>query len=254
MQGVVEPPTASLTLRAREVVAATVEEIRGRRIAPGATYRLQLHGGFKFQQATEIAPYLAELGITDCYASPYLRAAPGSNHGYDITDPTRINPEIGTEADHEAWLEALKRHGLGLVLDVVPNHMGIMGNENAWWNDVLENGQVENGQASRYARYFDIDWSAPTRAQNRDRVLLPMLGDLFGAVLENGQLRIARDGGTFHVRYHEHRFPLDPKSYRRILEPALQSLVADRGADHPAARELQGLIYHIYDIPHHPHS
>ena len=176
-------------------------------------------------------PYLAELGITDCYASPYLKAAPGSNHGYDITDPTQLNPEIGTEQDHEAWLDAIKRHGLGLVLDVVPNHMGIMGNQNPWWNDVLQ-----NGQASHYARYFDIDWSAPTRVENQGRVLLPMLGDLYGVVLENGELRIEREGGTFRVQYHDHRFPLDPKSYRHILEPALQSLVRSLGAEHEAVR------------------
>ena len=120
-----------------------------------------------------------------------------------------LNPEIGTADEHSAWLTALRDHGLGLLLDVVPNHMGILGNENPWWNDVLE-----NGQASPYAQYFDIDWSAPTRPENRGRVLLPFLGDLYGEVLEQGELRLGREGGAFHVQYHEHRFPLDPKSYR----------------------------------------
>ena len=131
-----------------------------------ATYRLQLHAGFTFRDATAMVPYLAALGISDCYASPYLKAAPGSTHGYDITDHSSLNPEIGTHEDHAAWLKAMSEHGLGLVLDVVPNHMGILGNENPWWNDVLE-----NGQASLYAPFFDIDWSAPARPENRGRVL-----------------------------------------------------------------------------------
>ena len=198
-----------------ELLAAALEEIGRRRTAPQATYRVQLHSGFRFLDALAIVPYLADLGISDCYASPYLKAAPGSTHGYDITDHRMLNPEVGTADEHSSWLKALRDHGLGLLLDVVPNHMGILGNENPWWNDVLE-----NGQASPYAQYFDIDWAAPTRPENRGRVLLPFLGDLFGEVLEQGELRLGREGGAFHVQYHEHRFPLDPKSYRTILEPA----------------------------------
>ena len=193
-----------------------------------------------------IVPYLADLGISDCYASPYLKAAPGSTHGYDITDHGMLNPEIGTADEHSAWLTALRDHGLGLVLDVVPNHMGILGNENPWWNDVLE-----NGQASPYAQYFDIDWAAPTRPENRGRVLLPFLGDLFGEVLEQGELRVGREGGAFHVQYHEHRFPLDPKSYRTILEPALQSISNELGAEHEAVLEFQSVLTAIRNLPEH---
>ena len=233
--------------RAHELVAAAVDEIRGRRAAPGATYRLQLHAGFTFREAAGIVPYLAELGITDCYASPYLKAAPGSNHGYDITDPTQLNPEIGTDEDHEAWLDAIKRHGLGLVLDVVPNHMGIMGNQNPWWNDVLE-----NGQASRYARYFDIDWSAPTRVENQGRVLLPMLGDLYGVVLENGELRIERGGRHVPRPVPRSSVPAGPQE----LSPTSSSRPCTRssrslGAEHEAVRELQGILATIEELPDH---
>src|SRR6476620_4373409 len=115
-------------------LAAVGEEHR----LPVSTYRLQFHGGFTFRDACRLVPYLADLGITHCYASPYLRARPGSQHGYDITDHNSLNPEIGSEEDYNAWTAALKQHGMGQILDTVPNHMGILGNDNAWWNDVLE--------------------------------------------------------------------------------------------------------------------
>ena len=185
---------------AAELFAAAREELGRRRAVPESTYRLQFHAGFTFRDATAIVPYLADLGISDCYASPYLKAAPGSTHGYDITDHQLLNPEIGTPEEHFGLLEALRDHGLGLVLDVVPNHMGILGNENPWWNDVLE-----NGQASPYAGYFDIDWWAPTRPENHGRVLLPLLGDLYGEVLERGELRVSWEGGAFHVRIRDQR-------------------------------------------------
>ncbi len=181
---------------------------------------------------------LGGLGVSDCYASPYLKAAPGGTHGYDITDHSKLNPEIGTDDEHSSWLAALRDHGIGLLLDIVPNHMGILGNENPWWNDVLE-----NGQSSPYARYFDIDWSAPIRPENRDRVLLPFLGDLFGEVLERGELCLGQDGGAFHVQYHEHRFPLDPKSYGTILEPALEPISDEIGAEHQAKLEFQSIPF-----------
>ena len=231
------------------MLAAALEEIGRRRTAPQATYRVQLHAGFRFLDALAIVPYLADLGISDCYASPYLKAAPGSTHGYDITDHGMLNPEVGTADEHSAWLTALRDHGLGLLLDVVPNHMGILGNENPWWNNVLE-----NGQASPYAQYFDIDWAAPTRPENRGRVLLPFLGDLFGEVLEQGELGVGREGGAFHVQYHEHRFPLDPKSYRTILEPALQSISDELGAEHEATLEYQSVLTAIRNLPEHKDS
>jgi (1->4)-alpha-D-glucan 1-alpha-D-glucosylmutase len=231
---------------AEELLGAALEEIGRRRATPEATYRLQFHAGFTFRDATAIVPYLARLGITDCYASPYLKAAPGSTHGYDITDHGTLNPEIGTAEEHSAWLEAIREHGLGLILDVVPNHMGILGNQNPWWNDVLE-----NGQASPYADYFDIDWSAPTRPENRGRVLLALLGDLYGEVLEKGELQLGQEAGAFYVQYHEHRFPLDPKSYRAVLEPALQSITTSLGAEHEAVLEFQSVLTAIRNLPDH---
>jgi (1->4)-alpha-D-glucan 1-alpha-D-glucosylmutase len=184
-----------------------------RAVIPRATYRLQLHQDFTFADATAIVPYLAELGISHVYCSPYLRARPGSRHGYDIVDHASLNPEIGTVDDFNRFVAILKRHGLGQIADIVPNHMGIMGADNAWWMDVLE-----NGPASAYAEYFDIDWNPidPTLA---GKVLVPVLGDHYGNVLERGELvlRYEPDAGSFALWYHEHRCPIDPREYPRIL-------------------------------------
>src|SRR5436309_10361188 len=188
------------------LLAQTNREIADRQHLPSATYRLQFHAGFTFRDALRIVPYLRKLGVTHCYASPYLKARPGSTHGYDIVDHRRLNPEIGTDEDYEAWVAALHEHGMGQVLDMVPNHMGVFGNENAWWNDVLE-----NGPASAYAGYFDIAWQAPTRPALRNRILLPVLGEPYGKVLEAGQLRVQFEAGAFSVHYFEHRFPLNPR-------------------------------------------
>jgi (1->4)-alpha-D-glucan 1-alpha-D-glucosylmutase len=241
-----QEPGIDLAAYAAELLDAARERISRRRPVPESTYRVQLHAGFTFRDAAAMAPYLARLGITDCYVSPYLKAAPGSTHGYDITDHGTLNPEIGTREEHEAWLAALREAGLGLVLDVVPNHMGILGNENLWWNDVLE-----NGQASPHAGHFDIDWSAPIRPENRGRVLLPFLGDLYGEVLEKGELRLALEGGAFYVQYHEHRFPLDPKSYRVVLEPALEPISSALGEEHEAVLEFQSILTATRNLPDH---
>src|SRR5438128_9926162 len=132
----------------------------GRKSWPEATYRLQFHSGFTFRDACRILPYLRDLGVTHVYASPYLKARPGSTHGYDISDHRLLNPEIGTTADYQAFLNGLRENGLGQIMDIVANHMGILGNENIWWNDVLE-----NGPASQYADYFDIAWQASPRPE-----------------------------------------------------------------------------------------
>lgn len=245
-QAAIPPEKSPLDAHVEGLLAATREEVRKRRVTPTATYRVQLHAGFRFDDARAIVPYLAKLGITDLYTSPYLKAAPGSTHGYDITDHSQLNPEIGSDDDHEAMLAALREHGLGLLLDVVPNHMGILGNENPWWNDVLE-----NGQASVFAASFDIDWSAPTRPESRGRVLLPILGGLYGDVLESGELKLARDGGSFHVAYHEHRFPLDPRSYQAVLEPALGPIVAAIGPEADEALEFQSILTAVRNLPAH---
>lgn len=140
---------------------------------PLATYRLQFNGAFTFSQAAELVPYLSVLGISHCYASPFLRARPGSMHGYDIIDHHNLNPEIGSPEDFEKYIDALHEHGMGQILDIVPNHMGVMGSDNEWWLDVLE-----NGEASVYADFFDIDWQ-PVKDELQEKVLVPVLGSIW---------------------------------------------------------------------------
>ena len=178
-----------------------------------ATYRLQFHHQFTFRDATELVPYLSALGVSHIYASPIMEARPGSTHGYDIIDHNRLNPEIGTEAEFNALVDALHAHGMGLILDIVPNHMGV-GSDNRWWLDVLE-----WGQQSPFADYFDINWD-PVRPDLKGRVLLPVLGDHYGAVLENGEiaLRFNLEEGSFSAWYYDHRFPVSPRSYATILK------------------------------------
>jgi len=235
-----------LTAHAEALLDAALEYAGERRAVPTSTYRLQFHAGFRFRDAKAILPYLEKLGVTDCYASPYLKAAPGSTHGYDITDHTQLNPEIGDDQEHAELLADLRQRGMGLVLDVVPNHMGILGNENPWWNDVME-----NGQASIFAPYFDIDWFAPTRPENRGRIILPLLGDLYGRILEQGELRLGRNEGAFHVDYHDHRFPIDPQTYLTILEGAVGAVVGTLGEEDPAALEYQSILTATRNLPAH---
>ncbi len=211
---------------------------------PRATYRLQLHQHFNFAQATELVPYLAALGVSHVYCSPYLRARPGSTHGYDIIDHASLNPEIGSRDDFERFVAVLRAHDMGQILDMVPNHMGVMGADNAWWLDVLE-----NGPASVYAGHFDIDWQ-PVNVHLANRVLIPVLGDHYGLVLERGELKLAFDapGGTFSVFYFEHRFPVDPREYPRILERALRTLgPADQTG--PSGAQLSSLIAAFGHLP-----
>jgi (1->4)-alpha-D-glucan 1-alpha-D-glucosylmutase len=195
--------------RIKALAAMVAPRSIGRRV-PSATYRLQFHAGFKFRDAIALVPYLAALGVSHVYASPFLAARPGSLHGYDVTDPTRINPEIGTEAELERLVQTLRRHGMGLVMDLVPNHMGVLRADNPWWLDVLE-----KGRASRYAGFFDIDWQ-PGKRELRDKVLLPVLGDHYGTVLERGELKVAKEQGRLWLRYFEHRLPLAPRSTRGV--------------------------------------
>ena len=178
-----------------------------------STYRLQFHREFTFRDAIALVPYLASLGVSHIYASPIMEARPGSTHGYDIINHNRLNPEIGTETDFRALVDALHAHSMGLILDFVPNHMGV-GSDNLWWLDVLE-----WGQDSPFAGYFDINWDA-IRPDLRGRVLLPVLGDHYGVILEKGEIAIRFDGneGSFSAWYYEHRFPLSPRSYATILE------------------------------------
>jgi (1->4)-alpha-D-glucan 1-alpha-D-glucosylmutase len=213
-------------------------------IIPRATYRVQLHAGFRFSDATALVPYLAELGISHLYCSPFLRARAGSKHGYDVVDHAALNPEIGTRAELDTLVDTLHAHDMGLLIDLVPNHMGVLGGDNAWWLDVLE-----NGHASAFAEHFDIDWQAADPALT-GRVLLPLLGDQYGVVLERGELRLqfADDTGRFTLNYYEHRLPIDPSSYGRLLRQVVGSLRS--GEFTPAAAEaLDGLIQAFEQLP-----
>ena len=176
-----------------------------------ATYRLQLHARFTFDDAARQAEYLSALGVTHVYCSPYLQAAPGSTHGYDVIDHTRLNAELGGEAGFARFVDALRAQGLGQVLDIVPNHMAISTADNRWWSDVLE-----NGPSSKFAAYFDVDWDPP-EARLRNTVLVPILGDQYGRVLEAGGFSVERDGATFRIRYAEHAYPVGPRSLGLLL-------------------------------------
>jgi (1->4)-alpha-D-glucan 1-alpha-D-glucosylmutase len=181
--------------------------------SPVSTYRLQLHKGFTFDDALAIAPYLSELGVSHVYSSPYLQAAPGSTHGYDVVDHQRVNEELGGAAAHERYCRTLGENGLGQVLDIVPNHMAI-GSQNRFWWDVLE-----NGAASRYASFFDIDWN-PAEERLRDKVLVPILGDQYGRVLEAGEIKVTRNGAKFLVEAAGQTLPASPASLAVIVAKA----------------------------------
>jgi (1->4)-alpha-D-glucan 1-alpha-D-glucosylmutase len=227
------------TLRTKALEAAT-----SRKRLPESTYRLQFHAGFTFRDALAIVPYLRDLGITHCYASPYLKAQPRSTHGYDIIDHASLNPEIGTPEDYEAWVEGLRAAGLGQILDTVPNHMGVGTSANAWWNDVLE-----NGESSRYGAYFDIAWGASPRPELKDKILLPVLGDPYGDVLESGQIRLGFADGAFYLQYFDRRFPVFPRSYASLLEPGLEEWERASGTEDPALIEWQSILTAVRNLP-----
>jgi len=219
---------------------------------PASTYRLQFNHHFTFAQAHALVPYFDELGVTDCYSSPVLRARAGSVHGYDVVDPTRLNPEVGTEDEFVAFARSLRERGMGVLMDVVPNHMCIAGSENRWWMDVLE-----NGPSSPYARFFDIDWNPPN-PDLKDRVLLPILGDQFGRVLENQEVKLTYRDGAFFANYWETTLPVAPRTSALVLEMALEELRGLRGGrqgnDDPAGRhpdllELESIISSLRHLP-----
>jgi len=203
---------------------------------PLATYRLQLGPALTFDDAAGLAPYLAALGISDCYSSPFFETSSESSHGYDVSDHNRIREEVGGEAAFVRFSDALGRHGLGLLIDLVPNHMGIARNRNRWWLDVLE-----KGAGSRYAHAFDIDWK-PAKPELAGKVLLPVLGDQYGIVLERGELRLELNEGVFTVRYYDTALPIAPHSYSRILGDRIDELEGGLGPSHPGLLELKALI------------
>ncbi|MEA2476999.1 MAG: (1-_4)-alpha-D-glucan 1-alpha-D-glucosylmutase, partial [Actinomycetota bacterium] len=177
-----------------------------------ATYRVQLHEGFNFYDVAGIAPYLASLGVTHLYCSPYLQAGTGSTHGYDVLDHTRLNAELGGTQGHETMVAALKAAGISHIVDIVPNHMAISSRRNRWWWDVLKNGRL-----SRYATFFDIDWEPP-EPKLADLILMPILGDHYGRVLDRGEITIERNDDELVVTYYEHSLPLSPSSVRDLIE------------------------------------
>ncbi|MGZ3418699.1 MAG: malto-oligosyltrehalose synthase [Polyangiales bacterium] len=214
---------------------------RARTRRPTATYRLQLRAGFGFKEALAIVPYLDALGVTDVYTSPFLRAKPGSQHGYDVVDHSMLNPEIGTEAELAELSAALRARGMGLLVDVVPNHVGI-GKENARWTDVLE-----NGVASINARFFDVDWN-PLKTELAGKILLPILGDHYGVVLERGELQLGFDvdpeakTAQFFFTYWGERLPASPRSYRLILRQGIEQLEAELAPEDIHLQELLSIL------------
>jgi (1->4)-alpha-D-glucan 1-alpha-D-glucosylmutase len=224
------------------ILDTVANQLAGRRL-PQATYRVQFNRSFTFRDAAELVPYLAELGISDCYASPFVKASAGSAHGYDIVDHSVLNPEIGNDADFDRFTAELQRRGMGHILDVVPNHMGVASGENSWWLDVLE-----NGPGSPYAAFFDIDWM-PLKPDLANKVLLPILGDQFGKVLEDQQLVLSFEDGAFCVRYFDRRFPLGPHSWPVVLKHRLDELERQLGADHAHVQEYQSILTAIGHLP-----
>jgi len=210
---------------------------------PTATYRLQFNDTFTFIDAARIVPYLHALGITDCYASSYLRAVPGSPHGYDIVDPTMMNPDLGTEHDFRIFTDSLAQHGMGQILDVVPNHMGIAKSCNTWWLDVLE-----NGPSSNYAAFFDIDWH-PVKAELEDKVLLPILGEQYGTVVESQEIILEYHEGRFFIRHYDHQLPVDPKPSAMILALRLDELISGAQSGDPHVQEFQSILTALRHLP-----
>jgi len=202
---------------------------------PITCYRLQFNNHFTFRDAQAVLGYLERLGITDIYASPLLQSRRGSGHGYDVTDPTRIDSDLGSEEQFEAFQIDLHARGMGLLLDIVPNHMAAS-HENPWWMDVLE-----NGPGSPYASFFDIDWHAPSRTLE-NKILLPVLGGFYGDVLQNQEVRVLFEAGSFRLQYNDSFFPLAPKSYRRILKHRQDGFEAGAGSSSAAFQEFLGIL------------
>jgi (1->4)-alpha-D-glucan 1-alpha-D-glucosylmutase len=211
-----------------------------RQLRPGSAYRLQFNRSFRFVDAIQLVPYLQRLGIKTLYSSPILAARSGSTHGYDITDHNRINPEIGTEEEFHQLLGELRRSGMGLLLDVVPNHMSAGYGTNLWWWDLLE-----NGRASEYANFFDIDWD-PLKPELRNKVLLPVLGNQYGEELESGKIVLAYDGQGFRVQYFDKLLPIDPQTV-----PLIFHSVGELRQPGDAARELLALLAAFAELPLH---
>jgi (1->4)-alpha-D-glucan 1-alpha-D-glucosylmutase len=210
---------------------------------PAATYRLQFHKDFGFADARELIAYLRDLGISDVYASPIYKARAGSMHGYDVVDHSQLDGALGGADEFDKLTSALKVYGMGLILDIVPNHMGIAEPSNAWWMDVLE-----NGPSSSYASYFDIDWQ-PINPHLENKVLLPILEDQYGNMLEDGKLRLAYEDGAFFIYYYDAKLPVEPRTYSAILSHQIDRLTETLGKDNAHLLELQSILTAIGHLP-----
>ena len=208
---------------------------------PTGTYRLQFSSKFTFKHALEIIPYLDELGISDVYSSPFFRSRPGSSHGYDVTNHNELNPEIGPREDFDTMVAAIQERNMGQIVDFVPNHMGITDPTNNWWMDVLE-----NGPSSTFASFFDIDWD-PLKEQLQNKVLLPILGDQYGKVLEQGEFHIKFEEGAFFVAYYDWVLPLNPRTYHFILRVALEKLAGY--SDEDMYLDLESILTALEYLP-----
>jgi len=228
----------------RDFLAALQEAVMAAQYLPESTYRVQFHAGFTFRDALQIVPYLHDLGITHLYASPLLQARPGSTHGYDTTNHQAFNPELGTAEDYEELCQVLQNHGMGQVLDIVPNHMGVAGNDNQWWHDVLE-----NGPASPYAGFFDIAWYDSPRVEMHERLLLPILGKAYGEALESQEIRLQYASGAFTIHYFDHCWPVAPQSYALILEQRRDELAAFLGEAPEPLAEYDSILTAIRNLP-----
>ncbi len=218
-------------------------EVEQRRQIPSASYRVQFNKDFTFKDATARVPYWKQLGISHVYASPFFRARPESMHGYDICDHNALNPSIGTDAEFQAFVRALHEHGIGQILDTVPNHMGIGETSNQYWMDVLE-----NGPSSPYASFFDIDWE-PLKPEMGNQVLLPILGDQYGRVLENQELKLSFEGGAFRLSYWETVLPVAPRTYTPVLEVVLERMLETLPPDTEDVLELQSIMTALVHLP-----
>ena len=210
---------------------------------PASTYRLQIYHAFPLTAARDVVPYLARLGADACYTSPYFTATPGSTHGYDVCNHNEINPELGGAEAHAQFTAAIAAHGMHHIVDFVPNHMGIGTVTNAWWKDVLE-----NGPSSTAAIFFDIDWR-PVKAELQAKLLLPILGDQYGLVLERGELQLAFTGSALVLRYADQELPIDPRHGARVYTAATEQLTAALGADSPSVNEFLSIITSLQNLP-----
>src|SRR3954466_5778640 len=213
------------------------------RFVPSSTYRLQVHGEFPLTAARDVVPYLQRLGIGAVYTPPYFAAERGSRHGYDVHNHNEINPELGGADAHTAFTDAVRAAGLQHVVDFVPNHMGIGTATNPWWRDVLE-----NGPRARSARFFDIDWN-PIKRELKRKLLLPILGDQYGHVLERGELQLAFRDGHLVLTYFDQSLPINPRQAPRVYRTGLTKLTQDLGASDPQLLEFLSITTALHKMP-----